>query len=425
MRKATIAFLLLLTSLSCRAQSDLTEATSNTLDVWPNCVKYCIVGVSIRGQISVTGLSIFATLRVKHYWSDLMVTPSPEIDDSALDDWDRVVGSVQRKFMELTMPLAFGKLPPPGPEGDTMRTDDYGAHHLHTFHEAQAIGHPLTLIPKILDMDGFDMSKAMRDIASTSVVMGSANDGGMIEESGSTELYQSLLSGFGCTSLMACVSQFTGSSLYGQYFSMDQVLKILEGSGAIKFFENFSEWFNGSFESVKDIVGVTYGWDIERIFCKNEVMPVLPYYLSGLDWFFWRSGWPITDVSYSAKILNPFSNDIVGRPLRQLGNVYPRHGVVDNIDPEAAAVNAVQAVSIVGSPPSLEPRPRVFLSTGNGLWNSLYPTVGACQLDISRSLTLPEVNGRYLWNYWRPYECDLSDDGFLIFTIPISPPVCF
>lgn len=415
----------LLLSPATFAQSDMVDATKKTLGVWPNCVEYCIVGVSIRAQISVTGLSLFATLHVKHYWSDLLATPSPEIYDSALDDWDRVVGKIQHEFMLMTMPLAFGKLPASGPEGETLRTDDYGAHHLHTFHESQVAGHPLTLVPKILDTDGFDMSKALSDMGPSRAGMGGQpRDGGLIESSGSGLTYQSLLSSLGCSNIMSCVSSYTGIGLYGQYFSMGEVFEWLQSAGAITFFENFVEWFNTNLAEIKDIVGVTYGWDIERIFCKNPVVPALPYYISGADWLFWRSGWPLTDASYSATILNPFSTDIVGNLFRQLGNVYPRHGIVDNIDNEAAAVNVVQALSIIGSNAAVEPRPRVQLGTGGVRYNALYPEITICSADISNVIPQPEVNGKYLWSVWRPYECDLSDDGFRLFTIPI-PAVCF
>ena len=62
-----------------------------------------------------------------------------------------------------------------------------------------------------------------------------------------------------------------------------------------------------------------------------------PYYLSGVDALFWRSGWPITDATHTATLFDPLSSDRIGRTGETWGHVYPRHGFVNNDHPGRVA----------------------------------------------------------------------------------------
>ena len=54
------------------------------------------------------------------------------------------------------------------------------------------------------------------------------------------------------------------------------------------------------------------GVRIDRLLCPNKIKIFYPYYLSGVDALFWRSGWPITDAQHTATLLNPLSTDRIG-----------------------------------------------------------------------------------------------------------------
>jgi hypothetical protein len=45
---------------------------------------------------------------------------------------------------------------------------------------------------------------------------------------------------------------------------------------------------------------------IDRLLCPNDIDLFYPYYLSGPDALFWRSGWPITDAGKITTLFNSF-----------------------------------------------------------------------------------------------------------------------
>ena len=144
-----------------------------------------------------------------------------------------------------------------------------------------------------------------------------------------------------------------------------------------------------------------------------------PYYLSGVDALFWRSGAPITDLRHLATLANPFSQDRIGRAPELWSHIYPRHGFANNDHPgRTAPVLAYRSAHLVGDP-TVTLRPKRTTGYAHGHWQNLAPQPTlSCAANIADLPTPIDPEGGYGHNIWPRFECPLSDIGIRVGFIP-------
>jgi len=178
------------------------------------------------------------------------------------------------------------------------------------------------------------------------------------------------------------------------------------------------------------------------VFCPaTDVVPLFPYFLSGLDAFAWRSG--LTELFFPATFI-PGLREIGNFPFNTWGSVHPRQGFLNSPEePKAAAVMAQRAADIatrelqphvyveVGSVDSvsspgllvLEPEPVVENDPESARWQFLVPvTENSCDA-FGENDTVSALDGwannrlstarDYAWALWRPYRCCEEEGIFL------------
>ncbi len=228
--------------------------------------------------------------------------------------------------------------------------------------------------------------------------------------------------------------------------------------------QELAEFYNDAMTIVETSWrGTVYGNAIKprfrapRIFCPTNTTPLQPYYLSYVDAFFWRSGYPITDgpisgSNHSSTILNPFSGDTL-KPdpdgAEIWGHMYPREGAVNNNhDAKVGTVAAWRAMNVLVNNVKKGAggtRFGVELETGNTFdkdlrwkklnqsrWQMIYPEVKSCQAspaynitDITRDFIEPNVEfGSYAWNYYNTYACCSNDKGRYLGSVTFPSPIC-
>lgn len=164
--------------------------------------------------------------------------------------------------------------------------------------------------------------------------------------------------------------------------------------------------------------------------CQSDARRFVPYFQSAIDALSWRSGLPDSLLSAS---LAPGLREVGAWPRATWGGVYPRTGwAIQAEEPKAAALTAQRAGDIVtrrfqphlyiGVEPVPSPLQRVWsppplveTDASSGTWQMLSPVVDAdCAVfGLEDTLINSWANGRldvegdYVWNLWRPYQCCL------------------
>lgn len=424
-----------------------------------SCGGYCVIGVCAhlvtgwswrKGPYAYTVISP----RLRHPVPDLLVTSYNHVGDGPYLEWRATVGTM--------LSLAADPLGIAGGRPDPKRLDE---HQSVSFKEVDIIGHPLALLPQILDRNGnMGFSKSSSSFSTAApfkpptasgrktVSFGGNSGGGGIDV---TAMLQSAKSGAVATGMSLITSQYQAALLALQGVSIIKDIKQLAqyfktvktmldtASAAAEISARSSIWgnvINPRFES-------------PRMFCPNSVKPLQPYYLSFADAFWWRAGYPITDgpfsgSDHSALILNPFGSDTLPvtanalNPLAEVwGNKYPREGMLNQShDAKTASVIAWRGMDVLQK--SI-PGARIGVklpddkqgrggSVGSPRWQMIYPEVKSCQptpyYPPSGSLTTdfmePNDFGSYAWNYYRTYTCCSNTRGRYLGSINFPLPLC-
>ncbi|WJV25598.1 MULTISPECIES: TIGR03756 family integrating conjugative element protein [Pseudomonas] len=154
--------------------------------------------------------------------------------------------------------------------------------------------------------------------------------------------------------------------------------------------------------------------------CQGAGTPFMPYLLSTLDTVAWRYNVP--ELVYPESLV-PGMREIGGRLSANLwGNVYPRGGLLHQVDDhKASAVIAQRAGDVVTRrgqlhvyQPLLASKKDGYWPAGalkesdaaTGKWQELTPRMSnSCAVfPNSNSLTQAQ-RGDYAWALWRPYSC--------------------
>ncbi len=450
------------------------------LEAFSGCVNYCITDLSIRMKIGLPVKFYFSPV-IRHNTADFIVQSYPRLTKEPWKEWSSVMGEAS---FAVTSPLARMMGVEDGLGGGRMRVPAYTKQQGLDFKEADVIGNPFILLTILLDKNGqlkpkeegcetngclerenSDIGERLRqeiedrkpdpDCAAPSCggsggeasdddppwyekspeeLMGEAKDKVVTEIGDFSQKMKD------CASSLRCVLENLGGESFSRIFSLLDTVESI--AGAIQQLQEIAEMMEDIADafSALSLSPVQAKFRIERMFCPSDFQPFIPYYLSGLDAAFWRSGlWdvPPTDPHKTSTIINPFSSDRIGPDsgFELWGHIYPRSGFVNHFeDAKVGAVTAVRAMDIVQE---MKRKRLRWLKKGfdpkKDKWQIIYPvTSKKCYANIAHTgketplgdFTTPGAEYRYAWNYWRAYDCDTNEKGSRIAKISLPTEIC-
>lgn len=391
----------------------------DTIKGLPKCLKYCLLGFEIRIRYVGYAVEIYVVPHVEHHLAAVHVMTSDRFPKEAYTEWAGLVGEIQKQLLDRlaqTVPPALGGTALRESSGGQTRYGEYGSHQATNFKEAEHMGHPVAYLSVLLDKNG-NMSK---DTYTEGDTGGGGFDGG-------TDL-AGFLGGWGRWSA-GCFSDPNAcagppgfpTGLVGEVFKikdyLDTIINAVKASGVD--FNGISKTLYSIGNKIADNVGAGGGVKIDRLLCPNDVTYFYPYYLSGVDALFWRSGAPVTDMTHLSTMINPFSSDRIGPDGATWAHVYPRHGFVNNDHPgHVAPVAAYRSADLVADG-GVRLRPKRTTVYARGDWQTLAPQPTAfCAAAIGDLPTPIDPEGGYAHNIWPRFECPLSEIGILVAFIP-------
>ena len=409
---------------------DTQELIVDTVRGLPKCLKYCLLGIEIRVRYTGLSVEVYFVPRVEHHMTALHAMTSDRFPQEAYREWAALVGQIQKQLLDQlaralpTTPRGYRIAESSG--GET-RYGQYGEHQSTNFKEAEFMGHPVAILPALVDKNG-DLSADRSTAGETGAACagggssgGSSGDSGAPGWAGFIAPWVSWAAPcFLDPNRCAPGPAFPGAQV-AQAFDLaaaiDTLVAAVKASGVD--FPSIAKTVRKIAQQVGDNAGLGGGVQIDRLLCPNDVCYFYPYYLSGVDALFWRSGWPITDATHTATLFDPLSSDRIGRTGETWGHVYPRHGFVNNDHPgRVAPVIAVRGAELLADA-SVRLRPKRTTAYARGDWQNLSPQPTAyCAANIADLPTPIDPAGGYAHNVWPRFECPLSDIGVLVAFVP-------
>lgn len=411
----------------------------DTLAALPACLKYCLLGIEVRVRINLTKVQIWLVPRVEHHMAALHVMASDRFPKEPYIEWAATIGVIQKLLLDQlgqVVFLAMSGTPLAESSGGQTRYGRYGDHQSTNFKEVELIGHPVAVLPLLVDGTGNlkkDLSHAGPTGEGGSYGYGSGGSGESVISSGKLDIdTKNFITRWGDWAKScihnpnACgIGPLLPLAIISLYFEIKNFIQqIYAIANALIKFQKLAQDLRDIVEKVKLDLALGGGIRIDRLLCPNDVKYFYPYYLSGPDALFWRSGWPITDLTKSLTMLNPLSSDRVGVGLEIWGHLYPRHGFLNNEHPgHVAPVIAARGADLVADS-SVSLRPKLTSVYARGDWQSLSPHPTAyCESNIATLPTPTDSQGGYAYNIWPKFSCPLSDVGSVVAFIPFR--LCF
>ncbi|MEZ5577933.1 MAG: hypothetical protein R3F44_20730 [Candidatus Competibacteraceae bacterium] len=407
------------------------EMIGDTIQALPKCIQYCLLGIEIRIRYTGYTVEVYFVPRVEHHMAALHVMTSDRFPKEAYIEWAALVGRIQEELlnkMAQVVPPALGLPPVSESSGGRTRQGQYGRQHSTNFKEAELMGHPVAVLPALVDKNG--------DMTADTYTRGETGGAGSYGYGGNGASRSTDVGGF-----IAAWSQWASGcfrdpdamqrrtlfpvNIISRYFQIqDYIHQIYAMANAVLNFKELAKELRAISTKIADNAGGGGGVKIDRLLCPNDVRYFYPYYLSGPDTLFWRSGWPVTDVPHTATLLNPFSTDRIGKDLETWGHVYPRHGFINHDHPgRVAVVAAARSASLVADG-NVPLRPKLTSAYAHGDWQNLSPEPTAyCTANIADLPTPIDPEGGYAHNIWPRFECPLSEIGIPVAFIPFR--YCF
>jgi hypothetical protein len=398
------------------------EMIVDTLKGLRQCLKYCLLGIEIRVRYTGFTVEVYLVPRVEHHLVALHAMTSDRFPKEAYIEWAALVGALQKQLLDRmaqVVPPVLGLSPIVESNGGPTRYSHYGHHQSTNFKEAEFMGHPVAILPALVDKNG-DMTADTYTQGGTGG-SGPGGGGSGIDGVGFTLAWGSWAQNcFQDPNACAQAPAFPGAQVASAFDlgeALHTIIAAVQASGVdFKFIANtLYEIAN----AMADHAGLGGGVKMDRLLCPNDVDYFFPYYLSGVDALFWRSGWPITDAAHTTTLFNPFSGDRVGRAGETWGHVYPRHGFLNNDHPgRVAPVIAYRGAQLLADP-SVKLRPKRTTAYAHGDWQNLSPVPTTyCAANIADLPTPIDPEGGYAHNIWPIFQCPLSEIGVLIAFIP-------
>lgn len=418
------------TPLDPGAQYHTLELIERTLHALPQCLKYCLLGIEIRIRYTGYSVEVYVVPRVEHHLAALHVMTSDRFPKEAYIEWAALVGRIQEALLNTlaqVVPPALGLPPIEESSGGRTRQGQYGRQHSTNFKEAELMGHPVAVLPALVDKNG----DRTADTSTGGETGGQGSSGYGGGASRATEVGGFIAAWSQWASRCFSDPNACGSGplfpvgIIRSYFQIQNDLNMIyERANTVLHFQELAQQLREISTKIADNAGVSGGLNIDRLLCPNNVRSFYPYYLSGPDALFWRSGWPITDVMHLTTLLNPFSTDRIGTGDELWGHVYPRHGFINHDHPaKVAAVAAYRSAHLVADPNEVL-RPKLTSAYAIGDWQAVSPEPTAyCKAHIAELPTPIDPEGGYAHNIWPRFECPLSDIGIPVAFIPFR--YCF
>ena len=426
------------------------ELASKTLVQLPMCLEYQIVGISLRMDWHFGVPYLFWTPHVVHYSPDMVSMGHVELDEIPYIELQVLFGSaykfISNHLFATIMARLFG-LPNNPIGGGRYQHKTWGEHQSVNFGENTVIGNPIAMF---LEMFTF---KRPPDADSGRSNFSGSGGGGGGWGSGATPQFNGSggngaarpQSGDGQVGawFKAWIQDPDGTAfptLFRDSMGYQEVMDLMANSQAVEAIKGIMDQINAALAGVGGRVG-------NSPFCPVNATPLEPYYLSGIDAYLWRLGYPVADSEKSLTILNPFSSDVVRPTLYKegfedhlidlpeevealltprWGHIYPREGSLD--DPNTARVQTVLAKrsqTLLGEDERpigrIYKKPRYRIKSA--AWSRIYPDFTMCRRNIANTTNedLLENRGRYGWNVWTSHNCDLDRSGIHIMTVPLGP----
>lgn len=433
---------------------DISQVFTETVNSVPDCIEYCVDGISLYAIITPFGVDFEWTLNISHNSPDFLVMSHDNISDTPWQEFDLVFGS---SYTSMTNNIIKGITDINAETGGGRGLyKKWGQHQSLAFKESTILGHPASLVLKMFDSGGVKPKGKMVKNSNGEEEFVLCKTNGCLEDEnsalGNSVRQENKLGGTSDASTDNWLNDFY------QGETMNTTPTMINGFGgnmnnmdAIANNDNLSSFMQELGNSVSNMEHS--GGAGERLFCPISVTPFMPYYLSGLDALEWRSGYPMSDTRYSDEILNQFSTKTIGTGVQdrlQLGNLqyslpivneiwgnlYPREGTLEHQwDSKRATVIAARAIDIM-SEDNYSTRIRYQPDESNngfGGWGKIFPLSGdttpgqkvsSCHKNIANTGITNNETGGYSWTYWRRYNCDMREPGIYITTVKFPQPIC-
>ena len=396
------------------------DLIKRTVQGLPQCIHYCLLGFGIRFRPTGYPVEVSLVPRVEHSLAALHVMPADRFPKEAYTEWAELVGEIQKRLLDAlarTVPPRLGGQPLVESGGGQTRQEEYGFHQATQFKEAEIMGHPVAYLSVLLDQNGHLNPPGGTGSGSSS------GDGGGGSNGALSFIHQWTQWAAPCfTDPNQCGGPpgFPVPLIFDRFKIQEYAAALIDAVKATGIdFPNMAQQLREIGNALADNAGAGGGVKIDRLLCRNDVVYFYPYYLSGVDALFWRSGAPSTDFRHLATIANPFSADRIGRAPELWSHIYPRHGFANNDHPgRTAPVLAYRSAHLVGDA-TVTLRPKRTTGYAHGHWQNLAPQPTLhCAANIADLPTPIDPEGGYGHNIWPRFECPLSDIGIPVGFIP-------
>lgn len=422
------------------------ELAAHNLVQLPACLEYKITGISLRLIIIPPFIYYyFWTPHVEHFSPDMVNMSHKELDQMPWVEYNLLMGFVLKQvsnvlFAEIVARL-FG-LENQEIGGGRFQYARWGEHQGVQFSDNTVVGSPIAMF-----LEMFTYQPKPRDGGSG----GGGGAGGFAkpgqDAGGRTPQFSGQAGngqgrpGVTQADVGAWLASWAGNSdtpwppLFSDALGMQEVLTMMANSPIVESVKGLMAQIDAALATVGGRVG-------NSPFCPVNPTPFEPYYLSGIDAYLWRMGYPAADFEHSTTIINPFSSDTVKptasqdgalieipQELAQIltpkwGNVYPREGALDQpVGSKLGAVVARRSQSLLGE--GEKPLGRLYrvpkYRVKSAAWSKEWPTMTMCHRNIANTGEELEEHDRYVWTMWTAHDCDLYRRGIHIVTVPIGP----
>lgn len=420
------------------------QLVTRTMEAFPQCLKYCVVGIELRMKVTPVSVKFYFVPRVEHHMAAYHVMTSDRFPLEPYKEWAAIAGRLQKIMLDLTANY-LGMLP--GIDGinesggQLTRYGQRGEHQATSFKEGEVMGHPVAILPSLLDGQG-----NLKDFEWGSSGTPNNSNGGpnqqeqdqangvfiQFVENWSQWAALCFLKPLSCPFIQPLLPYDLITAFLNVQEAIKAVIAAFELLADVIDFVNMAKEIYELAQAIGDAqFGVSAGVRIDRLLCPNDVDVFYPYYLSGADALIWRAGYPINDAHKTTTLLNPFSEDRVGRQGELWGHLYPRSGFLNHDHPgKTAPVIALRSIHLL---PDEDVKYRAkttvkdIIASDTGVvgeWQAVSPKpTDYCVSDITKLPIQNDEAGGYAYNFWPKYTCPLSEVGSVIAYFPIR--VCF
>lgn len=378
-----------------------TSLAETSLEQIESCLEYTIHGITLRAIYTPWGVYYFWTPNVSHFSPDLLSMSHKELDDMPYLEFQKTFGAALKPIAQKGFADVVGKTVGSlnaDIGGGRYQHKDWGDYQAGQFSESTVIGNPAAMFIDAFTWNGLRM--AGKEVSKAA-------------ELSSTDA-QDYLEGFKKGNGKA-----EWSDSFDNAMNYDMTMQVMANSPVVQSIKQIVRQIDSAVSSMQGRTG-------DSPFCPVYASAFQPFYLSGVDSYLWRLGYPVTDSEHSDVILNPLSTDIVGTGGEQWGHIYPRDGAVNHQEAQkVAAVVAVRSKQVLaeGGMGRLYREPDYKMK--RVVWSKVYPQPKKnCHVNIANTGTETESKDRkdrYAWNLWTNHRCDLYRRGVPIAFIPIGP----